>query len=205
MNAFLTLEEAVIAAKIRFRDEIANRLASWSYARSTGRPPFISVNGPGGSGKDQTCCYIARGAGWGAADLGQFAVSTAMKEMIGWCLNVDPDFAYMNRREHRAYWFEWCNLFRQDDPTILAKLAMQDRGMVSGIRARPEFVACREQQIFDVAVWVDRPGVVDEPGTLEVTRDDCDYVIPNHGSLGQLKTEVHKFLDKFGILMEGRD
>jgi hypothetical protein len=203
MNAFCTLDEAVSAAKIRFRREIEQALATWRNARYDGRFPMISVNGPGGCGKDQTCCYISRGAGWGAVDLGQFAVSNAVKEMIGWCLNIDPDQAYMQRRDHRTYWFEWCNLFRKEDPAILAKLAMQDRGLVSGIRAREEFEACRDQQVFDIAVWIDRPGIKAEHHTLEIGQSDCDYTILNHGSLVALKKEVSKFLDKFGILKEG--
>lgn len=167
-----------------FQSRIVNDLAK-SRKRAERRKragwPVVAICGQGGCGKGEAANVLSRlsplkypgGTSWTAAPF------------IASVLKISTEEAFGRRREFRELWRMWIDEFRGQEPTLLARLTLARGDIVDGIRARFEFESCRQQQVFDRAIWIERPGCEPDP-TLEYGPDDCDDVLLNDGSIVDL-------------------
>lgn len=72
----------------------------------------------------------------------------------------------------------------------LAEQILVDHGIYVGMRSRAEFD--KTKGLFDSVIWVDRSEhVKKEPSSsMELTKEDADFVIDNNGSIEDLRVNV---------------
>jgi len=99
---------------------------------------------------------------------------------------------YADRVNHRKEWYEGIKDFCKDDPAKLGRLLFEHNDVYNGCRNRREFNAMRDEELFDVVVWVDaskRLGESTDP-YMELTEADADYTLDNNGTPLQLKVAM---------------
>ena len=134
-------------------------------------------------------------------DLGLSFVSSsftaAEKVMIPYFASkgiVYPDLAtcYADRVNHRQEWFEQIKAYNTPDLAKLAREIYSENDIYVGIRNVEEFVAARDQRLFDYSIWVDRSKhVAPEPSTSNtINASMATHVIDNNGTLEELRIKT---------------
>jgi thymidylate synthase (FAD) len=112
-----------------------------------------------------------------------------------------PDFQTMfaDRVNYRKTWADLISAYNTPDKTRTAK-TMLERGyhMYVGMRRMDEFVACKEANLFDHVIWVDRSKVLPPEGkdSNDMIPGLADLFCDNNADLEQLKLFV-EILQKF--------
>ena len=90
----------------------------------------------------------------------------------------------------------WANLISAYNTPNKARLAEEilehNYSIYTGMRRRDEFEACKDKNLFNYVIWVDRSDI--EPNeskdSMELTSKDADIIIENNSSVYNLKKEV---------------
>ena len=96
-----------------------------------------------------------------------------------------------DRRNHRMLWAKVIARYNATDPVKMYRDCLSNQDILTGVRWRHEFQACRAAKLCDAWLYIDRPGTADD--TNEITPADCDYVIRNHGTLEEFKAELRRW------------
>lgn len=111
-----------------------------------------------------------------------------------------PEECWGDRRNHRSEWFEIIREYNSEGPRTGREIFAKN-DVYCGCRNIDEFNAMKEERLFDVSVWVDAslrlPNVVDSD--CSITRDDCDVVVDNNGTLEDLEMRVDEFVRKLRL------
>ena len=78
---------------------------------------------------------------------------------------------------------------------VLADLPPGERGVITGLRSKPQIDAVRA--VGGLTIWVDRPGAAPANGhenETQVGPDDFDVVLDNSGTLGDLRISIERVL-----------
>lgn len=148
----------------------------------------IGIVGPGLSGKDTAAEIIARetslrykaGTSKWAANLVWHRISTYYST---------PEACWQDRRNHREEWAQIIGEYNQDDPVALYRDCLAEQDILTGIRWKHEFDACRAVGLCDLWIYISRPSIPRD-GTLEVAQADCDISIYNAGTLSDFEWKV---------------
>ncbi len=122
--------------------------------------PVLSYQGLGRSGKDTAAQHVAE-----ISEL-KYGGSTSnvVLPLIAHSLGVSEDDAWDTRHKNRTFWFNWCNLFRQlYGQETLARYLLGLGDFVVGLRSDIEVRAVHKAGLVTHWVWVERPGVADDP------------------------------------------
>ena len=103
-------------------------------------------------------------------------------------LAVSREQFYEQRHQYRAFLYHFCKGIRDVDATLLVRLSLEKHRIAAGMRDKAELSACRKAGLLPLVIWIDRE-VPSDP-TLELTEDDADLVLNNHGSLLDLDRRV---------------
>ena len=168
----------------------------------------ILIVGYGRAGKDESGLMLS------AITKLPYAGSTSWsaKELVAKRLRIHPQVAWEARHQRREEWKAICDDLRKHDQTKLIRLALESvndekssgllagwGGIVTGCRDKVELSAAKEEGIFDSILWIDRLGTPVDP-TVTFTKDDCDEVIHNDGSLLQLHSTLFLWAEKHGLV-----
>ena len=95
---------------------------------------------------------------------------------------------YADRHNHRSEWYEAIANYCVEDPSKLGKDIFSEHDIYCGLRNVREFVAMKEQNVFDACIWVDRSEHLPAEGSesMTLTSDMADYVIDNNLDLFNL-------------------
>ncbi len=145
----------------------------------------ILIVGHGGCGKDTVAEMLSSKSG--IPYLG--STSWHMKRHVARAFGTCDMLAWETRRDNRVAWRAAIDQYRAGDPArILREMyAESGGGIVTGVRPVVELEAAR--RYLHLVVWVDRPGIPDDP-TCEIRAHHCDTVIRNVGSLEDLAFAV---------------
>lgn len=105
-----------------------------------------------------------------------------------------PEECFSDRVNHRDEWYqEICN-YNLNDKARLAKDILKKADCYVGMRDNLEFKSCKEQNIFDLIIWVDASGRLPlEPETsFNISKSESDIIIDNNGDLEQLKNKTKR-------------
>lgn len=141
--------------------------------------PVVAFNGYGRAGKDTAAEYVGKltrerviyggSSSWRGMPI--------MAAMVG----IPAEELYKIRHLHRDFMIKAFHAIRGDDYSFLVRLALGAADIVVGVRGEMELDEIVRQKIVHLNVWVDNRRVeVDK--TVEYSAEDCDVIIPNHGS-----------------------
>ncbi len=104
----------------------------------------------------------------------------------------DAGKCWEDRRNHREMWHRIIIDHNSDDLTKMYREVLETQDILEGVRDDREQRACYKARIVDLWVWVENNRVPPDP-TVKYTAEDCDIVILNNGSMGQLVDRVMVF------------
>ena len=106
------------------------------------------------------------------------------------------DECYLDRRNHRKEWHDEISAFNDPDKAKLAKKIMENNDIYVGMRSGDEINACKEQGLFDVILWVYRPGIALEPeDSFNIGIGHADWVVFNDGEIEDLHQKAADFMN----------
>jgi hypothetical protein len=160
--------------------------------------PIIQIIGPKRSGKD-TVGEILRHAGYNPCSYSLFCTEKVMMPYFAskGVLWISPEACYNARDDFRQEWYDEIRRYHGDElHKVTSEMITEDYDCLIGIRHPEEFTAGRH--LIDIVVWVDAStriqGIEESDPTMNISRDNADYVISNNGDLEDLHTEVLGFL-----------
>lgn len=111
---------------------------------------------------------------------------------------TSPEQCFEDRLNRRKEWYEMICEYNKNDKARLAKEIMKSNDIYVGMRDREEIEECIRQGIFDIVVWVDASGrVQDEPATsFNISIDLADEVIVNKAGYPEFREKVIKFANE---------
>lgn len=106
---------------------------------------------------------------------------------------------YDDRVNHRSEWYDLISDYCKDDPAKLGKQIFQKYDIYCGLRNIREYIALREQKVFDYCIWVDRSKHLEPENVSSMTLDSShsDYILDNNGSLDELHENIKHFANRY--------
>lgn len=110
------------------------------------------------------------------------------------------DACFNDRSNKRELWHGLITAYNQPDLTKLARIIFSSNDVYVGIRNREEFYAAKSEGLFDISIWVDASGrLPPEPeSSNKMKPSDCDIIITNNGSHGELQQKVARLKPSLG-------
>jgi hypothetical protein len=152
----------------------------------------LAVCGPGRCGKDTVSHWLKRHTHLcyqcSTSEAATTLCFVALRKKYGY---ETPEQAFADRVNHRKEWAEIIWAHNQPDGLTLYRDMLGETDILNGIRRGGELEALRQNSMLDLVIWIDRN--VPEDESCEITVDDCDIVIPNHGTLEELYQRLTRF------------
>lgn len=106
----------------------------------------------------------------------------ALKDKYGY---KDFEECYADRINRRAEWYELIKDYNSKDRTRLAKKILENNDCYVGMRERQEIIACKEQGVIDLTIWVDACERLPEEdkSSFNIEKELADVVIENNLSI----------------------
>jgi hypothetical protein len=107
-----------------------------------------------------------------------------------------PEQCYDDRRNHRAEWYDMICEYNKDDKARLAKDILKDNDIYVGMRDDAEIKECLRQGVFEMVIGVYDPRrPLEPPDSFNIDLwENSDIVIPNTGSIEDLRNKILKLL-----------
>lgn len=90
---------------------------------------------------------------------------------------------FEDRINHRQLWFDLISAYNAADPLKLAKEILMNHDMYIGMRKFNEFYNSIYEDLFDLHIWVERPGFVEHEGSFDITLSDFMSLTKEKNSL----------------------
>lgn len=182
-----------LAAHAGFVAEMEKRFRARQEVRQALNIPAVAILGYGRAGKDTAGAYLARELGLPLGGSSSDNLGVFVAHMVG----KPYAEAYAERHSYRKFWIEAGHAVRGRDLTMLARMVLARGDFAVGLRGREELHGCQRSGLVQFSLWVDNPRVPRDE-TVEFGPDDCDLVVPNHGSF----TQFYAKLDKLCVLLK---
>jgi hypothetical protein len=150
--------------------------------------------GWGRAGKDEAASYLSTVTSLRYAGSTSWAALPYMAARLG----QHPQVCWENRHKNRELWKQYLDEYRGPCQTLLARIALQSGDICSGVRDIVEIQAIKREKLFDRIIWIDRPGVPQDP-TVTFTHFDADEVLYNNGSLAVFHAKLRSLCHRLNI------
>lgn len=162
----------------------------------------IAVCGYSRHGKGEVAKLISRYSGLRYQQSTSQAAAQLVFNTIGRSYGYrDAEECFNDRHNHRKEWAETIWQYNQPDGLRLYREMLADNDVLEGIRKQEELAAVVKEGLVDTTVWVDasQREAVEPQNSCQVCMRDCEHVIDNNGSYGELLTLVLLFCEKLRI------
>ncbi|WHM52932.1 thymidylate synthase [Sulfitobacter phage vB_SupP_AX] len=159
--------------------------------------PKLLILGYGRHGKDTVAEYLRDNHGLIFESSSRFVGEECLWDQ--WGKAVYPNFEAMfeDRHNHRELWMQMISAYNTPNKERTAR-TMFERGydLYVGMRRQDELDACMVANLFDAVLWVVRPGLPPETGSMDITPETSymTHMINNDGSLEELYSKVDEFV-----------
>jgi|SRR5690606_14529956 len=111
------------------------------------------------------------------------------------------DACFRDRHNHRAKWFDLIKAYGEGDPARFSRELFSQYDIYCGIREREQFIKGREENLFDLAIWVDASQRLppEDTSSCTVLKEDADIVIENNGTLDAFEQKVFRLCHAISI------
>lgn len=165
--------------------------------------PRLLILGYGRHGKDSVAEMLRDNYGLNFKSSSQFVAEECLWKQWGKDRYTTFNEMYDDRHNHRVTWMEMISAYNTPDKTKTAA-TMLSRGldMYVGMRRQDELEACRQANLFDFIVWVERLGYPPEVGSMDITKESShwNYTIKNDGTLTDLEQKVAVFHHQLTVI-----
>lgn len=151
----------------------------------------IMICGHARHGKDQFCEYM----GLPYTSSSMVALNEVIWDAIGHRFTSKQE-CFDLRVNHRKVWYDLIHAYNTPDRTRLTRKIFESNDVYCGIRDREEFLAARQQNLFDISIWVDASERVDAEDNSSCTLlpSDCDIIVTNNGTLYDLESKAQRIV-----------
>jgi dephospho-CoA kinase len=163
------------------------------------KKPKLVVTGYARHGKDTVCQLLKEEHGFTFESSSQAAGFKAVYPTLRLKYKYKTfEDCYNDRVNHRQEWFELIKAYNTPDLAKLGREILHSYDIYCGLRNMAELETMIVEGLVDCIVWVDaglrkKP----EPSTsITITRNDCDFVVDNNGTLDDLRVEVQRLVEK---------
>ena len=176
----------------------------------------LLIVGWGRSGKDEAAGFMNDHLGLPYAGSTSWAALPLMAEK----LNTHPQLAWERRHQNRQFWKDSCDEFRRNDPLLLVTRALKTSiaptyssldgrliggakfgQVVTGVRDAVEIDAAIEKKIFSNIIWIERPGIPQDP-TVTYDASRATDLIKNDGDLRRFHCNIVRWALRSSILVK---
>lgn len=159
--------------------------------------PKLLIIGYGRHGKDSFAEILRDECGFKFMSSSEFVGREILWDNWGCAVYNSFEEMFEDRANNRVLWMQLISAYNTPDKTKTASTMLFRDGMdmYVGMRRLDELNACRKAGIFDFIVWVQRPNLDPEIGSMDITLENSnpDFIIHNDGSLEDLKQKAIKF------------
>lgn len=78
--------------------------------------------------------------------------------------------------------YQSIELYNREDPARMVKKVLKTSDIYCGLRSYRSLNACKEENLFDLTIWIERDVPVEPESSCTVSSDDFDIVIKNNRS-----------------------
>ena len=123
---------------------------------------------------------------WACAQIFIFDV---LKDVFGY---KDIDECFNDRFNHRDIWYQLICDYNKYDKTRLAKEILSHNNTYVGMRDKDEILACQEQKLFDLIIWVDASErlPLEDSSSFNIDKSLADIIVDNNGTQEQFRQRV---------------
>lgn len=114
-------------------------------------------------------------------------------------LNISPDEIRKKKEQYRMQLFQYGRRMQEADAFWPQNVQLEYADILTGLRSPDEVKAAREHGVYDVIIWIDRPGYY-KSETDKLTADCADVVIYNDGTIEDLRDKLIGLVDKLRSL-----
>lgn len=103
---------------------------------------------------------------------------------------------FKDRVNHRKEWFDVISEYNTPDKTKLPRAILDVNDLYIGLRKRDELLPAKEQNLFDLIIWVDACERLPEESieSMDILRSDADIIIENNGTEAEFKDKALRLL-----------
>lgn len=165
----------------------------------------LIITGHARHGKDTVCEMLAQKAGLHFTSSSRFVAEKAVRPWLAkkGIIYGSLEAMYEDRVNMRADWFDAISAYNEPDAARLGReLFEAGNDIYCGLRNKRELLALREQKVVDMVIWVDASKrLPPEPeSSMTIAAEDCDVVLDNNGTLGELDYEVDYFIRTYLLI-----
>lgn len=156
----------------------------------------LAICGHGRAGKDEAAKWFNENT---TVRYSGFSTSAVIAPYVASVLGISEEEAFRRRHEDRQLWYEIGNELREHDPAFLARKTFEHGDIAVGIRDRDEMQAVLDEEMVDLAIWIERD-VPPDP-TLKYGQEMCDVIVLNTGELGAMFARLEALSKAMGIFV----
>ena len=114
---------------------------------------------------------------------------------------------FNDRNQHRQKWFDLISAYNEQDKSRMAHEIFSEHDAYIGCRNSDEFIAIRDANLFDFAIWVDRSQHLpaENQESCTVSPHQADYLLDNNGSLHDLKLKIIRMMQELNTTAARRE
>lgn len=115
--------------------------------------------------------------------------SDQLVEELAESLGIEPDHIRQNKAYYRQKLFDFGRARQKEDPLWPQAQQLRTANILTGLRNPNELEAARKYKLYDLIIWINRPGY-DAGATDKLKPEDADVIINNNGSIEDLRAKL---------------
>ena len=156
----------------------------------------LAICGRGRAGKDEAAKWFNENT---TVRYSGFSTSAVITPYAAKRLGISEEEAFRRRHEDRMLWYKIGNELREHDPAFLARQTFERGDIAVGIRDANEMQAVLDEELIDLAIWIERD-VPPDP-TLTYGPEFCDVIVLNTGEIEAMYARLEALSKAMGIFV----